>query len=85
MASMASAAERTSIVNRGFDQEPKWSLRCSAVDGGLVSLAVAVFHHVHHVIFNHIPNDVYTHVIGETVARAVGSAILFAAWPRETG
>ncbi len=65
-------------MKRSFEPERKWSLRSSAVFGGLAGLALAAIHHVHHVIFNHIPKDVYTHVIGETVAGAVGSTILFA-------
>jgi hypothetical protein len=64
-------------VKRGFEPEPKWSLRSSAVNGGLAGLAVAVFHHIHHVIFSNMPADIYTHVIGETIAGILGGAILF--------
>ncbi|QRM32970.1 hypothetical protein [Microvirga sp. VF16] len=64
-------------MKRSVEPTPKWSLRSSAIYGGLAGLAVAAFHQVHHVVFNNIPDDIYTHVIGEMVASVVGGAILF--------
>jgi uncharacterized membrane protein YdbT with pleckstrin-like domain len=59
--------------------EPGWSLRSSAVNGGLAGIALAALHQVYSAIAGNIPDNIYAHVIGDFVAGAVGGAILFVA------
>lgn len=57
------------------------SLSTIALYGGLIGIAAAALHQIHHAITNDIPANPLLHVISEVIAGAVGGAILFAAVP----
>jgi ABC-type uncharacterized transport system permease subunit len=64
-------------LKRPSEREPGWSLRGSAINGGLAGIAIAALYQVYSAVTNNIPDNLYVHVFGDFVAGAVGGAILF--------
>ncbi|KLK92516.1 hypothetical protein AA309_14380 [Microvirga vignae] len=63
-------------MKRELGSEQNCSASRSAVDSGLIVLAVATFRQTHHAISTNTPEDIDTHVIGKWFAGTLGRAIL---------
>ncbi len=66
-------------MTRRCSSKPCCDNAYSTRTGGLIGMAVATLHIVHHALTNQIPENIELHAFSEMVAGTLGGAALFAA------